>query len=99
MANRHCLSEINGLNLEPIPQALKCSSSYYKHSLLGLQLQALVRDHLKYHPATVGCDDVKADVEIKSWKESDEWDLINEKREFVVNFRLEFKSVISYSSL
>lgn len=93
MANLYCLSKINGLDLEPVPLELRCSSSYYGHSLLLLQLEALVENHLKTHPATEDHDNVKVDVEVKSWKESDEWDLINDKREFIVNFRLDFKVV------
>ena len=59
-------------------------------------LKRKVEEYLGSLQATTGCDNVKVDVEIKSWKESDQWDLIEEEREQVITFRLDFKSVISY---
>lgn len=91
MAAHHQVREIHGLDLEAEPPQLKCASSYYGNSLLLLQLQALVEDHLKNIPATMDNDNVKVNVEVK--KETDERDLIKDKREFIVNFRLDFKAV------
>lgn len=41
-------------------------------------------------------DGMKGDAVVKSWKESDEWDLIKDKGELIVNFRLDFECIISY---
>ncbi|KMQ88348.1 crp fnr family transcriptional regulator [Lasius niger] len=93
MANQYSLSNLHGLNLEPDPIELRGSSSYYCHGILLLLLQAIVKNHLCNHPATEDQENVKVDVEVKSWKESDEWDLINDKRDFIIHFRLDFKVV------
>lgn len=65
--------------------------------LLLMVLKFEVKEHLERLSVTKGCDNVKVDAVIKSWKESDDWDFIKAERKLVVNFRLDFKSVISYT--
>lgn len=65
--------------------------------ILGLRLKFAVEDHLKKLSVSDGSDSVKVDMDIRSWTESEEWDLILDKKELVVNFRLDFKSVISFT--
>lgn len=56
----------------------------------------LLQSQLRNLEAAKGHSDIKVDVKLKSWKESYNRDLLSGKRELVVEFRLDFKSVISY---
>nr|AYP41332.1 hypothetical protein [Hirsutella thompsonii] len=60
-------------------------------------LKILLRSHMKDLAVAQGNNGIKVDAYLKSWKESDNWDLLKGKREVVVEFRLDFKSVISYT--
>lgn len=60
------------------------------------ELRILLGCQLKELDVAKGYNGIKVDVNLKSWKESYNWDLLNEKREVVVEIILEFKSVISY---
>lgn len=77
-------------------QALINGSPGYPR-ILALKLERVIEDHFKGLSVSFGSDSVKVDADIKSWTESDEWDLVLDKQELVVNFRFDFKSVISYT--
>ena len=88
MENRDPSSDIDGL-----PSNLRMRSC----NILLIKLKRVVEDHLKNLPVWMDSVNMEVEMDIKSWKELNEWELIENKREVIVNFKLDVNTVISYS--